>query len=343
MQPLSTPGAGYVPLTDEPPSMRKPSQSYVDAYIARRGDALAGGTGRTALATTTAGGDRAPSRSRQPHHRIFYRLDKECPAQYYPDLHTVPAAATTVRRALLLLCVVQLCIAFAVLYATAVSHYLHDYYAEMFTEAVAALCAFAACAGFVGVCTSSRPMLLILYVNQLWCLSNVSTYAVVHLTSEAQGAAACRLYRRGDLSEAQLEGLDCDDLEATTRYALIVLGALVSLLWVVCLLSRVYNEMLQDGANDAMDRQMVNFVWQRRGETWAKLEKFEDVVQRQFEELRMSLVAHAHHAQAVRASTVPSIGGGAAGGGAASAAALMATPALTAGSTTPLATGSTRP
>ena len=38
--------------------------------------------------------------------------------------------------------------------------------------------------------------------------------------------------------------------------------------------------------------------WQRRGETWAKLEKFEDVVQRQFEELRMSLVAHAHHAHA---------------------------------------------
>lgn len=56
--------------------------------------------------------------------------------------------------------------------------------------------------------------------------------------------------------------------------------------------------MLQDRANDEMDQQLINFVWQRRGEAWAKLEKFEDAVERQFEELRMSLVAHAHHAQA---------------------------------------------
>ena len=63
------------------------------------------------------------------------------------------------------------------------------------------------------------------------------------------------------------------------------------------------HEMLKDMQNDQHDAELVNFVWQRRGETWAKLEKFEDVVQRQFEELRMSLVAHAHHAQA--ASTAP--------------------------------------
>ena len=61
-----------------------------------------------------------------------------------------------------------------------------------------------------------------------------------------------------------------------------------------CLLRQVYSEMLQDAANDSDDAALVDFVWQRRGETWAKLEKFEDVVQRQFEELRMSLVAHAH-------------------------------------------------
>ncbi len=55
--------------------------------------------------------------------------------------------------------------------------------------------------------------------------------------------------------------------------------------------------MLHEKENDEADHAVVDFVWQRRGETWAKLEKFEDVVQRQFEELRMSLVAHAHHAQ----------------------------------------------
>ena len=63
-------------------------------------------------------------------------------------------------------------------------------------------------------------------------------------------------------------------------------------LWSVCFLSKTYAEMLQDHANDESDSALVDFVWQRRGETWAKLEKFEDVVQRQFEELRMSLVAH---------------------------------------------------
>ena len=306
----------YAPLADEqPPSIRKPSQAYVDNYIARRGDSGGGSTPSTrALATPLATTTTAPpleplGRSGRQHMpRIFYKLDKECPAQYYPTFNTAPSSLRAIRCLLLFLCSVQLAAAFAALYATAVSHYLHDAYAELFTEAVAALCAFAACAGFVGVCASSRPMLLVLYVNQLWCLSNVSTYAVVHMTSEAQGDAACRLYRTGELSKQQLEGLDCDALDANARYALFLLGGLVGLLWVVCLLSRMYNEMLQDVANDAMDRQLVNFVWQRRGETWAKLEKFEDVVQRQFEELRMSLVAHAHHAQGVRhQTTAPSL------------------------------------
>lgn len=77
---------------------------------------------------------------------------------------------------------------------------------------------------------------------------------------------------------------------------------LIVQLWAVCFLSKIYSEMLQDQSNDASDDALVEFVWQRRGETWAKLEKFEDVVQRQFEELRMSLVAHAHHAQAASAA-----------------------------------------
>ena len=35
---------------------------------------------------------------------------------------------------------------------------------------------------------------------------------------------------------------------------------------------------------------LVDFVWHRRRELWVQLERFEDVVQRQFEELRVSLV-----------------------------------------------------
>ena len=72
LSPTSTPSnTGYMQLTDEPPSMRKPSQSYVDNYIARRGDVIPTASGRmataTPLATTTSGGD-MPSRSRQHAH-----------------------------------------------------------------------------------------------------------------------------------------------------------------------------------------------------------------------------------------------------------------------------------
>ena len=55
---------------------------------------------------------------------------------------------------------------------------------------------------------------------------------------------------------------------------------------------------------------MVDFIWRRRGDVWAKLEKFEDVVQRQFEELRMSLVAHARHAQAAQQQQQHALAGG---------------------------------
>ena len=108
------------------------------------------------------------------------------------------------RVLLLVLCVVQLVIAFAILYATAVTGYLHDPFHEVFTEGVASLCAFAACAGFVGVCASSRPMLLFLYINQLWSLSNVSTFAVIYLTTDEQSATACHLFATGELSRQQV-------------------------------------------------------------------------------------------------------------------------------------------
>ena len=221
---------------------------------------------------------------------------------YYPPRNSSTKSLPAVRAALLLLCAVQLLVALAILYMTVYTHYLHDPFNEFFTEAVASLCALASCAGLVGVCASSRPMLLLLYINQLWGLSNLSTYAVLQLTSEEQGATACRLFRAGEVTKQQLDdaGLDCDSLERTARVSALGLLLLAALLWSVCFLSKIYSEGLQDRENDETDIAIVNFVWQRRGETWAKLEKFEEVVQRQFEELRMSLVAHAHHSSAVR-------------------------------------------
>ena len=41
-------------------------------------------------------------------------------------------------------------------------------------------------------------------------------------------------------------------------------------LWSVCFLSKTYAEMLQDHANDESDAALVDFVWQRRGETCAR-------------------------------------------------------------------------
>ena len=228
VMPADSPG-GPTPtnptIEDErPPTLRKPSQAYVDNFIAQRGGPSSamlteatptpkgkplGAAGAAATPTSACllsdarrmpplsgnGASRIPSMP-----RIFVRLDKDCPSHYYPPQHTSTSTLRAVRRLLLALCVVQLVIALVILYATAVTHYLHDTFNELFTEAVASLSAFAACAGLVGVVASSRPMLQVLYINQLWGLSNLSTYAVLQLTSDEQGAAACRLYRSGDLS-----------------------------------------------------------------------------------------------------------------------------------------------
>ena len=59
------------------PSLKRPSQSYVDSYIARRGGAPSPGT---AVMTSPRGGQA------RRVARIFYHLDERCPPQYYPTL-----------------------------------------------------------------------------------------------------------------------------------------------------------------------------------------------------------------------------------------------------------------
>eukprot|EP00966_Prymnesium_polylepis_P026577 613229-Prymnesium_polylepis.1 len=74
----------------------------------------------------------------------------------------------------------------------------------------------------------------------------------------------------------------------------------------------MYSEKIQDANNDQSDKATVDFVWHRRRELWVQLERFEDVVQRQFEELRVSLV----HRQAQGARAQPMGAGGAFSAGA---------------------------
>ena len=101
------------PTDDAPPSLRKPSQAYVDSYIARRGEAAAARTpgpvtpsGTTEMSTQPPKGRHAP--------RIFYKLERHCPEHYYPKLHTSTFSIQMMRAVLLVLCVVQLAVAFAI-------------------------------------------------------------------------------------------------------------------------------------------------------------------------------------------------------------------------------------
>jgi len=115
--------------------------------------------------------------------RIFYPLEEECPAQYYPQLHTVNARRMRlVRAALLVMCLLQLA---ASCYIYKHSH-MHDYVYEFFTVGANALSAFAAVSGFVGVAIESRGALLFYYINQLWSLSNVCTFFVMTMGAYEQ-------------------------------------------------------------------------------------------------------------------------------------------------------------
>ena len=83
---------------DSFPPLRKPSQLYVDNYIARSGTTPAP---RTAALTPRQG----PARKAA---RIFYPLEDKCPAHYYPDLHLVNDVwMLRTRRALQLMCTMQ--------------------------------------------------------------------------------------------------------------------------------------------------------------------------------------------------------------------------------------------
>lgn len=258
------------------PPLRKPSQMYVDNYIARSGATPAP---RTAALTPRSG----PARKAA---RIFYPLEERCPAHYYPDLHLVSSGSMLMtRRTLLVMCVLQLIASIVIL---AGSDNLHNGVDRTFTVAANLVSSVASVLGFAGVLVNNRSLLLFFYINQLFGLSNVCTIFLMQLDENSSGVAACKMLRRGDLTDEQArqQGLDCDAVEGYQNVLLLVMLFLLGQLWASCLLAKTYMEMVQDLLNDNDDHALVDFIWERRRETWVQLRRFEDVVQRQFEARR---------------------------------------------------------
>ena len=89
-----SPRSQHLEPQGQSPQLRKPSQSYVDSYISRRGEGASSASPR--LATTPAAG------SARRAARIFYPLEEKCPLHYYPRLHVVNRNVMMVVRVLLM-------------------------------------------------------------------------------------------------------------------------------------------------------------------------------------------------------------------------------------------------
>ena len=101
---MYTPQSGdsaQVGSTDaQAPDLRKPSQTYVNSYIARRADPAS--PAPSCLSPTPSSAPRGRSK------RIFYQLEEACPAHYYPKLKEVdPHTMLLLRRLLVAMCMLQ--------------------------------------------------------------------------------------------------------------------------------------------------------------------------------------------------------------------------------------------
>ena len=106
---------------EDAPSVRKPSQYYVDGYLARQG--TSGAPPQTPLPPSAA----SPRSTQRRTAKIFYELEKECPKHYYPKLHVVdPQVMKCIRYALLVLCVVQTLAAVTATHPTTPQSHEHE-------------------------------------------------------------------------------------------------------------------------------------------------------------------------------------------------------------------------
>lgn len=273
---------------------RKPPQSYIDSYVAAQGGSslptpLSGGLSPRSALTPRPG--LAPRKG----HRIFYELQDECPAEHAPDLNVVPEGQMLLLRSMLqFFCISQIAMCILVLTVARSGSRWHDHVSILFTHWANLLCVFAALCGLMGVCRKHRGLLLFFYINQLWSLSNVVSFFVMYMQSTAKSSSACTLMRRGDISARQAEEMQLDCGDGDMRKEVVVMVVLLLQLWISCFLAKMYSEKLQDSENDDKDKALIKFIWDRRVETWKQLRRFEDSVQRQFEELRGCLLSRSH-------------------------------------------------
>ena len=242
---------------EDAPSVRKPSQYYVDGYLARQG--TSGAPPQTPLPPSAA----SPRSTQRRTAKIFYELEKECPKHYYPKLHVVdPAVMRCIRYMLLVLCVVQTLAAVSIGSMATARGMLHDDVNKQFTVGALMLCAFAGVCGLVGVWGKSRGLLLFFYINELWGLSNVCTFFVMALQSDERTGASCEMLRTGEMSAEVLASAGvtpavCDERASRRASLVAAMIVLMSELWVSCFLAKTYSEYIQDEANDEDDRRQA--------------------------------------------------------------------------------------
>lgn len=229
------------------------------------------------------GGRQAPS--------IFSHALIDADVKWAPTRFAATRLATVV---LLVLCSTQAAVSLSLLYAVSTARIFHDAYVTAFAAVVLILCMLTACAGFGGACLKSRPLLLLFYINQLWSMCVVSTFLVITLADDSEADVACRLYAQGELSLQQIfdHGLDCAGRPRSRQYLRWALALLISHMLGGCFLCKMHSmHKFQDGEADLVRRGIVRFIGQHHHETYTKLSQFESTIQRQFEELRLSL----HH------------------------------------------------
>lgn len=201
------------------PDLRKPSQAYVSNYIARRVEPPVSSP-CTSSAMTPASSPRGRAK------RIFYQLEETCPAHYYPKLKEVdPHTMLLMRRALLLMCVLQLIFATGILYSTYFLGLQHDPLNELFTYVFISLCVLASGIGLVGTCFNSRAMLLFFYINQL--CAPLMLPALPHLHSScAASNGTDRAHRHASLPTLQTSHPQPHHITPTNPHPLLQVGTL---------------------------------------------------------------------------------------------------------------------
>ena len=77
--------------------------------------------------------------------------------------------------------------------------------------------------------------------------AQVCTVFLMRLDDNRSSMGSCAMLDRGELSLAQVTqmGLDCDEVRSTQHAIVVMMSLLLAQLWLTCLLSKTYMEMVQ--------------------------------------------------------------------------------------------------